>query len=56
MEESKFNSWEDFTKEEYRRCGTFQLSLEDLARDLYYDDSDNFKKEDSEEKELNFDY
>lgn len=53
MEEKGYRSWDDFTKTEYRRCGTFQLSLEELARDLYYDDSP-YKKDD-EEEELNFD-
>ncbi len=54
MEEDTFRSWDDFNKNEYRRCGTFQLSLEDLARDVYYDDGSKRQKE--EEEELNFDY
>ena len=54
MEELKFRSWDEFTKNEYRRCGTFQLSVEDLANDLYFDDEKDW--EDSEVEELNFDY
>lgn len=54
MEELKFQSWEEFTKHEYRRCGTFQLSVEDLANDLYFDDDKDL--EESEVEELNFDY
>jgi hypothetical protein len=54
MEELKYRSWEEFKKSEYRRCGTFQLSVEDLANDLYFDDDDQW--EDPENSELNFDY
>ncbi len=56
MEEHKYRSWEEFTREEYRRVGTFQLSIDELARDLYYEDNKNLDDENSEEKELNFDY
>ncbi len=31
-------TWEDFRRDEHRRYGTFQVSLEDLAQDLYFDD------------------
>jgi len=54
MEEKGFRTWKDFNQHELRRCNTFQLSIDDLARDLYYEDLENQKNE--EEEELNFDY
>lgn len=38
MEDRIYRSWKEFEEQEYRRCSTFQLSLEELARDLYFDD------------------
>ncbi len=54
MEEKGFSTWKDFTQNEYRRCNTFQLSIDDLARDLYQENVED--KKDDEEEELNFDY
>ncbi|MCP4674433.1 MAG: hypothetical protein GY854_02730 [Deltaproteobacteria bacterium] len=55
MEELNYRSWNDFNQSEDRRVGTFQLSIDDLARDLYYENRP-FKDDDEEEEELNFDY
>jgi hypothetical protein len=52
MEKPTYRSWEDFKKDEYRRCGTFQLSIDELARDLYYEDQ--LYNNEEEEEELNF--
>ena len=54
MEDKAFRTWREFNEQEDRRCGTFQLSIDDLARDLYYDE--RFQKQNEEEEELNFDY
>ncbi len=53
MEEREYRSWDHFRKSEYRRVATFQLSVEELANDLYYEDKN--QKNDEEEEELNFD-
>ena len=53
MEENEYRSWDHFTKSQYRRTATFQLSIEELANDLYYDDKP--KKVEDEEEEFNFD-
>lgn len=55
MDDKGFRTWRDFNEQEYRRCGTFQLCIDDLARDLYYDERLQKRQED-EEEELNFDY
>ena len=52
-EKPAFQSWKDFTQQEYRRCATFQLSIEELARDLYYDE--RMQEREEAEEELNFD-
>lgn len=51
LEEITYRSWQEFEKEQRRRVATFQLSLDDLARDLYVD----FDLDEEEIKELNFD-
>lgn len=51
LEETTYRSWQEFEKEERRRVATFQLSLDDLAQDLYVD----FDLDADELKELNFD-
>ncbi|MBN2801997.1 MAG: hypothetical protein JXR91_02765 [Deltaproteobacteria bacterium] len=51
-----FKSWQDFEIAERRRVGTFQLSVDNLARDLYMEidtSGDDFKEH--EVMELNFD-
>ena len=48
-----YRSWDEFTKSEYRRVATFQLSIEELAADLYFDEKPH--KVEEEEEELNFD-
>ena len=53
MEYNVYRSWDHFTKSEYRRVGTFQLSIEELANYLYFDDKQ--QKVEEEEEELNFD-
>jgi len=50
-EEITYRSWDEFEKEQRRRVATFQLSLDDLAQDLYVD----FDLDEEEVKELNFD-
>jgi hypothetical protein len=47
-----YRSWQEFEKEQRRRCGTFQLSLEELASDLYIDIE---PETDEEVEELDFD-
>lgn len=50
--EESYRSWKEFEEIERRRVATFQLSIDDLARDLYVDTS----RDDSDElEELNFD-
>lgn len=49
--ERTYQSWEEFERDQRRRYATFQLSIEELARDLYMDLED----EDEEPKELDFD-
>ncbi len=55
MEDLSYRSWDDFNRSEDRRVGTFQLSVDDLARDLYYENRP-YNDDDEEEDELNFDY
>lgn len=38
MQDKVYRTWEDFRRDEHKRYGTFQVSLEDLAEDLYFDD------------------
>jgi hypothetical protein len=49
--EKSYRTWQEFEQEERRRVGTFQLSIDDLERDLYYEEV----CEDEEPKELDFD-
>ena len=57
FKEEAFRSWKDFEMSERRRVATFQLSVDNLARDLYLEmGSGQEEKEDSEVVELNFDY
>jgi hypothetical protein len=54
-EKMAFDSWKEFKQNEYRRCATFELSIDDLAKDMYYEE--HFDKKDKDERdELNFDY
>ena len=50
--EKSYSTWQEFEQEERRRVGTFQLSIDDLERDLYYDSTYD---DDDEPEELNFD-
>ena len=50
--EATYRTWKEFEETERRRVGTFQLSVDDLARDLYVD---TYKDDDDETQELNFD-
>jgi len=54
LKEEVFRSWREFEMSERRRVGTFQLSVDDLARDLYMDSA--FSVEEDDGAELNFDY
>jgi len=54
FKEESYQSWRDFEVAERRRVGTFQLSVDDLARDLYMDTS--FGADDVDSAELNFDF
>ena len=54
-DENYYRSWKEFNQSEYRRCSTFQLSIDTLEKDLYLDNRYE-KKEHLEEEELNFDY
>ena len=53
MDDLMYRTWKDFTEQQYRKSNTFQLSIDELARDLYYDDSPD--ERDKETDELNFD-
>jgi hypothetical protein len=50
--EETYRSWKEFEELERRRVATFQLSIDDLARDLYVDTS---LEEEDELEELDFD-
>ena len=54
MKEDGYRSWKDFKSEQYRQTNTFQLCIDELAHDLYYDETNEKKAWD--EEELNFDY
>jgi hypothetical protein len=57
FKEEAFRSWKDFEMSERRRVATFQLSVDNLARDLYLEMGPaQEEKEESEVVELNFDY
>lgn len=51
MEEKFYRSWQEFNREDLRRNATLQLSIDELARDVLFDD---YQQEDVTE-ELNFD-
>ena len=56
MEEKSYRTWNEFKQSEYRRVSTFQLSIDELARDLYFDEHNRHKDDkEEEEEELNFD-
>jgi hypothetical protein len=51
-QEKVYRTWAEFEREQRRRYATFQLSIEELAKDLYMD----LEEEENEEpQELNFD-
>jgi hypothetical protein len=52
--DKSYSTWKEFELEERRRFGTFQLSLDELAKDLYIDPEYEVD-EDEEPQELNFD-
>lgn len=52
MDDKSYKTWREFQQEQFRRCSTVQLSIEELARDLYYDE----EVETEEVQELDFDY
>jgi hypothetical protein len=48
-----YQTWIDFEQTERRKIGTFQLCIDDLAKDLYIDYP--AEKEAEESRELDFD-
>ncbi len=52
MDDFTYRSWKDFTEQQYRKSNTFQLSIDELERDLYYDEKPY--KQDDEDDELIF--
>ena len=54
MDDVTYRTWKDFTEQQYRQTNTFQLCIDELANDLYYDETQEKKAWD--EEELNFDY
>jgi len=54
LEEVTYRTWQEFEQQERRRVGTFQLSVDDLAKDMYADLDVKSNKDTVEE--LNFDY
>ncbi|MBN2341525.1 MAG: hypothetical protein JXX29_20360 [Deltaproteobacteria bacterium] len=55
LKEESYRSWKEFEMSERRRVATFQLSVDNLARDLYLE-LEREEQEDAEVTELNFDY
>lgn len=56
QKEESYRSWKEFETSERRRVATFQLSVDNLARDLYLEMAPSREQaEDSEVAELNFD-
>ena len=56
MTMESFRSWQEFETSERRRVATFQMSVDNLARDLYLEtEIVETDLNDSEVKELNFD-
>ena len=53
MEEKFYTTWKEFNQDQLRKAGTVQLCVDELARDLYYDDS--YESSSEEVSELNFD-
>jgi len=53
MSDEVYRSWKEFESSERRRVGTFQLSLDDLAKDMYIEQKRPV--DDDEVAELNFD-
>ena len=54
MEDISYRTWKEFTEQQYRRANTVQLCIDELADEMYFDDS--VEKKDPAEEELNFDY
>ncbi|MBN2717688.1 MAG: hypothetical protein JXX14_17695 [Deltaproteobacteria bacterium] len=56
FKDEAFRSWKEFEMSERRRVATFQLSVDNLARDLYLEMTPaEDEKEDCDVAELNFD-
>jgi hypothetical protein len=53
MNDFTYRSWKEFTEQQNRKSNTFQLSIDELERDLYFDDSEY--KRDKDDDELCFD-
>lgn len=56
QKDESYRSWKEFEMSERRRVATFQLSVDNLARDLYLElEPSKDEKDESEVAELNFD-
>jgi hypothetical protein len=53
MNDFTYRSWKEFGEQQNRKSKTFQLSIDELERDLYFDDSEY--KRDLDDDELFFD-
>ncbi|MBN2529342.1 MAG: hypothetical protein JXR76_23340 [Deltaproteobacteria bacterium] len=57
FKEEAFRSWKEFEMSERRRVATFQLSVDNLAQDLYLEQGTAAEdKDEFETAELNFDF
>ncbi len=52
MEDKSYRTWKEFRQQEFSRFRTIQLSIDELAKDVYYED---IKDNGDEVEELNFD-
>ena len=50
-----YRTWKEFEQAERRKVGTFQLCIDDLAKDLYIDTLSE-RDDEEEPEELNFDH
>jgi hypothetical protein len=49
MNDFTYRSWKEFTDRQSRKSNIFQLSIDELERDLYYDESDYKRDVDDDE-------
>lgn len=53
MQENTYRSWKEFNEQQYRRANTVQLCIDELAAEMYFDDS--AEKTNDWDEELDFD-